>query len=441
MSSERYRVVRQLECDTYYVGSPVQIEKGNILLDSQTSNLILQLKLCNVSDKTVSAVYLSADYYDNTNHLLHSGVELNYLGLNCAPKQACGSDTPMKLTDNNIYNVKFHIAKVMFIDGSMIDVAPQTIQIPKQQQIAEVFGDEAAGAAKWVLNNSVCYIPQELDSGVWLCGCGQANEKEDCISCGITKNKVFEAVNGEYLHNAVLEYNEVLEKKAKRKKTKKISIIILILAVIISGIISCYMFFNPNADSIYDKLHGTWMSYDNKGYKIYFSYETDNKEKYQTLDGERYYLSDIKRNGIKDFQGYINFNSHKVEFELNGYELIVNDILFIPYGNAIKLEDYEGNVILETSEIKNAKVKKNKSDNKIADIQLTLTEEGKRIFQKAIEEISQYDDTKNYISIYWNDEIIAAPQITEETSSNEIIFSGISYDGAIKLIEEINKWK
>lgn len=220
MSNERYRIVRQMDFDTYTIGSPIQLEKGNLLLDSQTSNLILQLKLYNVSDKTISAVYLSADYYDNANHLLHSGIEVNYLGLHCAPKQDCGTDTPVKLPNNTIYYVDLNITKVMFIDGSMVDIAPQIIQIPKQQQISERLGNEAAGAARRVLNNQIAYIPQELDGGAWLCGCGQVNEKDVCICCSTDKDKLFEVVNGEYLQQ-VLEQEKQQRAEQEQKQAEQ----------------------------------------------------------------------------------------------------------------------------------------------------------------------------------------------------------------------------
>lgn len=460
MSSERYRVVRQLECDTYYVGSPVQIEKGNILLDSQTSNLILQLKLCNVSDKTISAVYLTADYYDNTNHLLHSGVELNYLGLNCAPKQNCGSDTPMKLPDNNIYNVKLHIAKVMFIDGSMIDVAPQTIQIPKQQQIAEVFGDEAAGAAKRVLNNSVCYIPQELDSGVWLCGCGQANEKEVCISCGAVKDSVFEVVNSDYLHNEILKYNEreKLEKRNKRKRNKKISIIILILVAIIGSIIAYQIFTDSYRNKIYDILQGTWVSDNNNGNELYFPYEieeSNNKRKeYQELtitknlqtSFYKYNLYTIKGWGTKDLYGTIE-SLYSTDDKNELYIRLYNNSLWFDgeyYSKVptITFRNYNGDILLDIEDIKSAKIEQNNGTKYVL---IEWTDTGAQKFQKATKEISEYGDSNNYLYIYWQDIILTKPRVIEEISESSTI---ISFDDSdeediekmVKLVEEINKW-
>lgn len=379
MNNERYRVVRQLECDTYYMGSPVQIEKGNILLDSQASTLILQLKLCNVSDKTINAVYLSADYYDNTNHLLHSGMELNYLGLNCAPKQACGSDTPMKLPDDNIYNIKLHIAKVMFIDGSMIDVAPQTIQIPKQQQIAEVFGDEAAGAAKRVLNNSVCYIPQELNSGVWLCGCGQANEKEVCISCGITKNKVFEAVNGEYLQQVLeqekqqrieMERQKAQQRAETEEKLKKIGkkfavVGTPILVVIIVVTLIFTQFIIPQ-----QQLRGVNTLVDNGEYNKALV-ELAKMKRYDTPER----IDEIRQKKAVSLLDSGNYDTARIVIEnLHDITPMIPKIQEIAdtllekgdYGNAISMYKIAGNTEAVHSTLKNIREKNATYSNKIA---------------------------------------------------------------------------
>ena len=425
MSSERYRVVRQLECDTYYVGCPVQIEKGNILLDNQTSNLILQLKLYNVSDKTISAVYLSADYYDNTNHLLHSGMELNYLGLNCAAKQACGSDTPMKLPDNNIYNVKLNIVKVMFIDGSMINVAPQTIQIPKQQQIAEVFGNEAAGAAKRVLNNSVCYIPQELDSGVWLCGCGQASEKEDCVRCGIAKNKVFEIVDNDYLHNEILEYNKILKNKAKRKQKKIIGIVsIIVLSIILS--ITLYNFLNPDIKEIKTKLSGTWVSDDNNE-RLYFKIIDGN----MTLNGNNCNLYKIHGIG-KSFNGFIKSSyrdDEKIKIKLNDKQIYIDNICYYKIPPITIIDDSN---IIDTSEISYAVTVPNKRYSNASDIHITFKD-------TSTKKLQAMKDSNIYV--YWTFGEQTERFRYVDISDNKIILS-LVHDEIAEIVEtEINNWE
>mgnify|MGYP004418353471 FL=1 len=54
--SERYIRVFSLKSEIYAASSPIVISAGALLKDSQTGNIIAQLKFTNISEKTIVAI-------------------------------------------------------------------------------------------------------------------------------------------------------------------------------------------------------------------------------------------------------------------------------------------------------------------------------------------------------------------------------------------------
>ena len=61
-----YEIIKSFNFNEHFINSPIQLEKGNLLLDNVKSQLAFQLKLRNTSsNKIISSVDIYVDYYDD----------------------------------------------------------------------------------------------------------------------------------------------------------------------------------------------------------------------------------------------------------------------------------------------------------------------------------------------------------------------------------------
>ena len=130
-----YEIIKSFNFNEHFINSPIQLEKGNLLLDNVKSQLVFQLKLRNTSgNKIISSVCIYVDYYDDAGSLIHTNQEISYLGLNCKPKETFGSDKAILLSDNSIRDLRVKRSKIMFSDATVEEFDIQTVKIPSSKQ-------------------------------------------------------------------------------------------------------------------------------------------------------------------------------------------------------------------------------------------------------------------------------------------------------------------
>ena len=73
--SERYAKLSSLPKNLYAEGAPVIVSAGNLLKDNQTGKVLAQLKIKNISAKTVKAAKVRIHALDTTGKALDGDAE------------------------------------------------------------------------------------------------------------------------------------------------------------------------------------------------------------------------------------------------------------------------------------------------------------------------------------------------------------------------------
>lgn len=69
----KYKKLFDVYVDYEYINSEVQLEKGALLLNSDTGEVIAQLRFCNYSSVKLQSLYIAIEKYDDTGALLDEG--------------------------------------------------------------------------------------------------------------------------------------------------------------------------------------------------------------------------------------------------------------------------------------------------------------------------------------------------------------------------------
>ena len=244
--AERFTKVFSLTPNLYAKGCPIIIEAGALQKDTETGNLIAQLKMKNIGEKIITSCKVTLRAYENNGQEVEGVKEFSYLDLNANPGSEFGSKTPIFLPDTTARSFAVTVEEIVCADNSIDSLAhSEWKQIPEQEIASSILGSsELAKQYEVEAGRSAKYVPQITD-GMFLCGCGAVNLKTNskCYNCGKTYEFLTEHLynNEQLAKNAELriakEQEEKIQEEAKKKKTRTIIIIAAIIAaVLIAGI-------------------------------------------------------------------------------------------------------------------------------------------------------------------------------------------------------------
>lgn len=119
MSNDRYKMLKVFEHAEWLEGCPIRIEKSKLLLDNQKNQITLQVKMFNLSEKVIRAVYLDIECFDDDMDYVTKYIDIPYQGLNVFPQASFGDRQENYFEESNIGNVKIIISKVVFEDDKV----------------------------------------------------------------------------------------------------------------------------------------------------------------------------------------------------------------------------------------------------------------------------------------------------------------------------------
>ncbi len=251
MPNSRYIRLQELVFDSFILNAPVEIEKGALLLDSQSKAVLLQLKLnILVEDKsTISSVRLKIFGYDDAGNELEEFSPYSYgtyrdIYLNPAP--TFGEKTPI-LLNHKVRKVKVELDQVVYRDGNVWTTSEKEIKLPSLSTINQLDGELREQLKREIVNftpdqkERIVYFPQQFEN-FWVCTCGRPNSNlyTSCRRCGLNKDLVFNIVSEEKIKQKLNVYNNgknISENKKQKNKRKLISLTILITSLILLLII------------------------------------------------------------------------------------------------------------------------------------------------------------------------------------------------------------
>lgn len=218
--AERFTNLFRLNSIFVLKGCPVVIEAGALLKDNKTGNVLAQLKLLNLSLETVKAVKVHFDVKDAMNASVKGPDDFQYNDVNCLSGQSFGTQTPIPFPDPNSRSFSVVIIAVAFMDGTvwknesmrLMDAFPQCTYLEEMFNTTDLIEQYRRET-----NRSANYIPRHVH-GFWTCSCGTINNTPACRSCGISKSRLDEVTDIEYIQSAL---NERLEKERAAEEERR----------------------------------------------------------------------------------------------------------------------------------------------------------------------------------------------------------------------------
>ena len=116
---ERYSRVYTTKENLYTEGAPIMIRAGTLLEDSETGNIIAQLKFCNVSGRTISYVKVAVQPMDEDENPIGALLAYEYAGLSAGAAEEFGSKKPLLMPDAATQSFHVGVCAVAFEDGTM----------------------------------------------------------------------------------------------------------------------------------------------------------------------------------------------------------------------------------------------------------------------------------------------------------------------------------
>ena len=248
--SERYSRLFSLPENLYAEGAPVVIAAGALLKDNQTGRVIAQVKLRNISFKTIKAATVSLLPLNTVGKPLGEAIRYEYLDLNSERDTDFGSKSAIPMPDITTRSFCAAVAEVIFTDNSVWNAddavwevlkSPEALTSRLDSEMVKQFRMEYGSGAK-------NFFLEQKD--LWHCVCGAVNRREE-KACHCCRNLIcnLRSIDLDSLETCkeqrLIREREQAKKEAEaRKKIGKIAAVIvsalvitIVAMVIISGMV------------------------------------------------------------------------------------------------------------------------------------------------------------------------------------------------------------
>ncbi|MDD6478249.1 MAG: hypothetical protein PUF48_00315 [Oscillospiraceae bacterium] len=229
--ADRFQKLFSLENNLYIENAPIIISAAALLNDTESGNIVVQIKLKSVSKKNIKGVKISLHAYDVSGKEINGVEDYQYLDLNIPNGQSFGSNKAVVMPETTTRSFSIKSLTVIFVDSSIWENAsPVFVAIPNAKPLnCELENEELVKQYKIETTNKANYIPNTF-LNLWTCCCGEINSEEYCANCGTNKNNAFSKYNISDLTEAInlrldKEKEERLElerKKTEEEKKKKL---------------------------------------------------------------------------------------------------------------------------------------------------------------------------------------------------------------------------
>ena len=238
--SERFSKLSSLPENLYATGSPVIISAGNLLKDNQTNKVLAQLKIKNISTKSVKGVKVLIRALDIVGNHIDGDIEYEYLDLNVSQGKEFGQKVAILLPNAYTRGITVGIIRVAFVDNKIWENANNSVleSLPQSATLDTYLHDsELVKQYKIKFGKNCTIIPIEYKD-LWCCACGAWNKESICYCCKNEKADLF-TLRLEELSTQKdkrLEQERISQEKREREekrkqRKKKIAFFTLILAV------------------------------------------------------------------------------------------------------------------------------------------------------------------------------------------------------------------
>lgn len=182
--SERYNKLFALPENLYTTGAPVIIAAGALLKDSQTGNVLAQLKLQNINSRTIKAATVQIFPMDTTGEAINENTTYQYLDLNAGRDTFFGQKAAIPLPNAATRSFSVIVTEVIFLDNTkwLADgkewyslKKPASIGWGDPELVKQFHCDYGERSNNMLLE----------DDDLWICVCGAINRSGEtcCHRC------------------------------------------------------------------------------------------------------------------------------------------------------------------------------------------------------------------------------------------------------------------
>ena len=184
--SERFTRLFALPAELYAEGSPLLIEAGALLRDSQNGRLIAQLKLKNLGEKAVQAAKIRLWPQDPAGRPLGGAIEYTYLDQSAGRGDSFGAKNPIPVAEGSTRSFRAELLEVIFADGSLWTAPEGAVwtPLPAGERLEAALGDPELCKQLQLERGADCRFVPTRHGELWRCACGEAVRGETCPACG-----------------------------------------------------------------------------------------------------------------------------------------------------------------------------------------------------------------------------------------------------------------
>jgi len=303
--ADRFQRLFTLTPNLYSKDCPVMIEAGALQKDTLSNKVLTQIKMKNISDKTISSCKVSIKAYENNGSEVEGVSDFSYLDLDARPGETFGSKTPIYIPEQTTRSFSASVSEIVFDDGTVLKVQEDGWKpAPNRKPVTEQFSANLVQQLSLEMGHEAKYIPEEKD-GLFLCSCGEINldSVKNCNSCGNSLESLHGLMNKENLNqhyvdrkrqeDTVAKETAIKNKKKKKKTLIACVAVVLLLILMLSSTIKCNRYEKKIAGHTYDTYFDTT-----------FKFTADGKYQYQSGSYGPYIYCTGDYSVKKDIKGY-----------------------------------------------------------------------------------------------------------------------------------------
>lgn len=267
---ERYEIIQKIKRPRSLKDCPIIIVSSALTLDKQLDAVLLQLKYQNLSQRVITAVYISVICLGVSGEQLVNVDGYTYLDLQAGTRQMFGADSAVYLPDKRTRNIKVRCDKILFADGMIWEnMNGQFFEyVPEPVYLQDIMKPELFTELIEELNAENIRVQELLYpaqiGNIQVCACGnyRLSEEQVCWGCGKETAWWAQHISQEYLQAQIEEKRkqelsrlEELEqqKPAQNRKHRKTAIALGVISALLIVCFTVVWYFTGSKDRLMSK--------------------------------------------------------------------------------------------------------------------------------------------------------------------------------------------